>query len=162
MRTDYCRWEMLRIEAGIPGAPELDEDVLPAETGVLERAVSFEKGCYTGQEVVARMESRGRRATCLVGLAPVRGGDPVAVAARLYAGDQKVGEVTSATQSSRFGSIALAFVRTAHSEPGTTLRVEDAAGPPVTVRELPFREPSGPAPKPREPQGGATHERAAP
>ena len=61
--------EVLRIEAGTPrqGA-ELGPDVLPAETGLIGRAVSLIKGCYTGQEIVARMESRGTASHRLVGL----------------------------------------------------------------------------------------------
>ena len=52
--------DMHRIEAGIPWAPnEINGEVLPAETGQLERAVSYQKGCYLGQEVVERMRSRG-------------------------------------------------------------------------------------------------------
>lgn len=129
--------ESLRVEAGVPGVRELDEEVLPAETGALDRAVSFEKGCYTGQEVVARMASRDRMAHRLVGLRAAAGGAHFEVGQELRAGERKVGEVSSATVSSRFGPIALAFVRTAHSEAGTTLA---CTGEPaeVTVCGLPF------------------------
>ncbi len=133
--------EMLRVEAGVPGSGELDEEVLPAETGVLERAVSFEKGCYTGQEVVARMESRGRMAHRLVGLVGAKGGGPFEVGAELFAGGRKVGAVTSAVQSSRLGAIALAFVRIAHSQPGTDLSLDGAMDRPTTVHALPFAVP---------------------
>ncbi len=134
--------EMLRIEAGVPGEAELDEDVLPAETGALARAVSFEKGCYTGQEVVARMESRGRMAHRLVGLLRPGGSAPLPVGGTLYAGDRKVGELTSSTVSSRFGAIALGFVRSAHADPDTELRLEGETTP-LVVHELPFRADEG-------------------
>ncbi len=137
--------EMLRVEAGVPADAELDEEVLPAETGVLARAVSFEKGCYTGQEVVARMDSRGRMAHRLVGLARPRGSAPLPVGAPLFAGERKVGELTSSVVSSRFGSIALGFVRTAHAEPGTELRVEGEPDA-LAVHALPFRAEDAGAP----------------
>jgi folate-binding protein YgfZ len=55
-------WEALRVEAGIPEmGRELDGRTIAAEAGLLERAVSFEKGCYTGQELIARMDARGNR-----------------------------------------------------------------------------------------------------
>ena len=62
--------EVLRVEAGVPrfGA-ELGEHALPAELRLESRAISFTKGCYTGQEVVARMQSRGRVGHLLVGVA---------------------------------------------------------------------------------------------
>lgn len=125
--------EILRIEAGVPRfGRELDEDVLPAEAR-LERAVSRSKGCYTGQEVVARMESRGRVAHLLVGLrcedAPPGAGEAI------RAGEKRVGEVTSACRSPAAGAIALAYVRRAHAEPGTELAV---GGRSARVAPLPF------------------------
>ena len=125
--------EVLRVEAGVPRAGrELGPDVLPAEAGVLARAVSFTKGCYTGQEVVARMESRGRVAHRLVGLAfeelPELG-------AALSAGGTRVGAVTSAAQSPTAGSIGLGYVRAGHEEPGTRLEVGGAG---ARVAALPF------------------------
>jgi folate-binding protein YgfZ len=133
--------EVLRVEAGIPRAgAELGEDVLPAEAGLLARAVSFTKGCYTGQEVVARMASRGRMGHQLVGLVleapadaplPARGAPLTREAAR-------VGEVTSAVWSPSAGAIALGYVRTAHAETGTRLEVEGIG---ARVAPLPFVAP---------------------
>jgi folate-binding protein YgfZ len=126
--------EILRIEAGVPRlGVELDEEVLPAEAR-LDAAVSTTKGCYTGQEVVARMASRGRVSHRLVGLqfaeeTPVEPGTPLERAGR------SVGEITSACVSPAAGAIALGFVRDAHSEPGTVLR---AGACETTVAELPF------------------------
>ena len=133
--------EILRIEAGIPrlGA-ELDESVLPAEAG-LERAVSSDKGCYTGQEVVERLRSRGQVSHRLVGLTTA-GDRPLAVGADIAAEGKRVGEVTSACVSPAAGSIALAFVRRAFAEPGTELQV---AGRSARVAELPFAAHPGPA-----------------
>jgi folate-binding protein YgfZ len=130
--------ERLRVEAGVPRfGRELDESVLPDEAR-LERAVSTTKGCYTGQEVVARMRSRGRVSHLLVGL---RCAAPSLPALRTPVQDpegKRVGEVTSAVLSPRFGAIALAFVRRPWDAPGTRLRVADAS---VEVASLPFDPP---------------------
>jgi len=126
--------EVLRVEAGIPAAGrELGPDVLPAEARLLERAVSFSKGCYTGQEVVARMESRGRVGHLLVGLA-FEGALP-APGASLHAGGSRVGAVTSAARSPSAGAIGLGFVRRGHETPGTPLGVDTAL---ARVVALPF------------------------
>ena len=126
--------EVLRVEAGIPRAGrELGEDVLPAEARLLERAVSFSKGCYTGQEVVARMESRGRVGHLLVGLA-FDGALP-ALGAPLDAGGARVGAVTSVARSPSAGAIGLGYVRRGHDQPGTRLGVDSAR---ARVVPLPF------------------------
>jgi folate-binding protein YgfZ len=136
--------EVLRIEAGTPRAgAELGEQALPAELGLLERAVSFSKGCYTGQEVVARMHSRGRVGHLLVGLAFEGGPDaalPAPGAAIAVAG-ARVGEVTSAAISPRAGPIGLGFVRFGHHAPGTLLEV---GGRGARVAALPFAAPAAP------------------
>lgn len=101
--ADLEEYEVLRIKAGIPAmGHEIDESTIPASLGVVDRAVSFTKGCYTGQELVARIDSRGGNTpTKLVG---VRGratvGDPVVLDGR------EVGRITSAA-----GEVALALVR---------------------------------------------------
>ena len=129
--------EILRIEAGTPRfGRELTESVLPAEAG-LARAISTSKGCYTGQEIVARMATKGGASHALVGLAltgdaaPAPGSPVLAQAAR-------VGELTSAALSASAGAIALAFVRRPHAEPGTPLEV---AGRSARVSVLPFVAP---------------------
>jgi folate-binding protein YgfZ len=129
--------ECLRVEAGEPLlGRELDGSVLPAEVG-LDEAVSETKGCYTGQEVVARMRSRGRANHRLVGLRFESPPDPTAPPDRaLHLGDKKVGEITSQVLSPRFGPIALAFVKADQSE--TDTRVDAAQGSAVVV-DLPFR-----------------------
>jgi folate-binding protein YgfZ len=103
--------EILRVEAGVPrqGA-ELDEQVMPAEVGVVERAVSFTKGCYIGQEPVARLHyrghaNRGLRSLLLDGRPPARG-------AEVLLDGKVVGRVTSAVHSPAVGrTLALGVLR---------------------------------------------------
>jgi folate-binding protein YgfZ len=134
--------EILRIEAGIPrlGA-ELDEDVFPAEAGLVARAVSLTKGCFTGQEIVARLESRGQVNHRLVGLrfegtaAPTPGEG-------LDDGDGKrVGEVTSGCVSPGAGVIGLGYVRRTLALAGTALRAGSRS---VEVADLPLVAPGAP------------------
>jgi folate-binding protein YgfZ len=125
--------ETLRVEHGIPryGA-DLDEGVIPQEAGLNERAVSFTKGCYVGQETVARLHYRGKPNRHLRGLklaAPARAGEP------LRLGEREVGRLTSVVASPRLGPIALGFVRR-EVELGSTVAVGDATT--AEVVELPF------------------------
>jgi folate-binding protein YgfZ len=131
--------EVLRIEAGTPRmGVELDEEVLPAEAGLVERAVSFTKGCFTGQEIVARLQSRGQVSHRLVGLA-FEGAQPPEPGQALALPDGKVvGEVTSSCHSS-LGAIGLGYVRRPHDEPDTRLA---AGSDPACVRALPFVRPA--------------------
>ena len=147
--------DILRIEAGVPRqGRELSEEVLPDEAR-LSRAISHTKGCYTGQEIIARLHSRGQVNHLLVGLefedaaaltsAPEPG-------AKIWPGSagssesgpesgpesalgRPIGELTSACLSPKMGQIGLAFVRRAQAEPGTLLRIAGAA---ARVAELPF------------------------
>ena len=130
---DLGALEILRVEAGIPrlGA-ELDEEVLPAEAGLTERAISFDKGCYVGQEIVARLDARGRVQHHLVGL---RFDSAARVGESLHAEQREVGEVTSACVSPHAGAIGLGYVRREFAEPGTPLRAESGA---AWVSALPF------------------------
>lgn len=133
--------EVLRIEAGVPllGA-ELDEGVLPDEAR-LEAAISRTKGCYTGQEIVARVFSRGAVNHLLVGLAFERD-TPPAIETELFAEGRKTGEITSACSSPSAGAIGLGYVRRDHAEPGTLL---DAGGARARVVALPIVPPATPA-----------------
>jgi folate-binding protein YgfZ len=126
--------EILRVESGRPrfGA-EITPDLMPAEAGIVERAVDFEKGCYIGQEPVARLHYRGKPNRGLRGLRlsePARGGEP------LMLGDRGVGTVATACVSPALGAIALAVVRR-EAEPGETLQVGES-GATAQVLELPF------------------------
>ena len=131
--------EVLRIEAGEPryGA-ELGEHTLPAELRLVERAISFTKGCYTGQEVVARMQSRGRVGHLLVGIA-LEGDALPAPGAAIASGGTRAGEVTSVARSPSAGAIALGFVRRGFEELGTALEVD---GRRARVVALPFVAPA--------------------
>ena len=126
--------ELLRIEAGTPrfGA-EIDESVLPDEAR-LGNTISTTKGCYIGQEVVARVRSRERLNHLLVGLKLPQGGLP-GPGAELQAEGRRVGEVTSAVASPRLGPIALGYLRHDRSAPGTRVELD---GRSAEVVELPF------------------------
>ncbi len=116
--------EVLRVEAGIPGPTrELTDAHTPLEVN-LDSAIHGAKGCYTGQEVIARQINYDKIVRRLAGLrldAPVGAGATVLVEGR------SAGEVTSATISPRYGPIALAVLRRPHFAPGTPVRVTDAA-----------------------------------
>ena len=114
---DRSALEALRVEAGVPkmGA-ELTERTIPAEAGVVERTVSFTKGCYTGQELVARIDARGSRVPRhLRGVVLDAGEVPPVVAAVLgEAGkaERELGQLTSVAASPALGGpVALAYVR---------------------------------------------------
>ena len=126
--------DVLRVEHGYGAfGRELSQEYIPLETGLLD-AVSFTKGCYVGQEIIARMESRNRLAKQLRGL---RLTQPVAAPAKLEVGGKESGDLTSVVVSPRYGPIALAYVRSAHAEPGSVVGIAgaDARG---EVVELPF------------------------
>ncbi len=126
--------EILRIEAGTPrfGA-EMDAATMPAEAGIVEAAVDFEKGCYIGQETVARLHYRGKPNKHLRGL---RLSAPAAAGAALRLGEKEVGTVGSSCVSPALGPIALAIVRR-EAEPGAELAVGED-GVTARVVGLPF------------------------
>jgi aminomethyltransferase len=133
---DQDSYEVLRVEAG-QGAfgRELSQEYIPLETGLWD-AISFSKGCYVGQEIIARMESRGRLAKQLRGLRLPRGlPEGLALPATLSAEGKEAGDLTSVVESPRHGLIGLAYVRSAHAEAGTALDVGGAA---AEVVGLPF------------------------
>lgn len=127
--------EVVRIEEGRPRyGVELDETVIPQEAGLNERAVSFTKGCYVGQETVARLHYKGRPNRHLRGLRLA--GDAVAPGAELTLDGRVVGRLASLALSPSLGPIGLALVRR-EAQPGAVL----AAGPDgldAEVVELPF------------------------
>ena len=128
--------ECLRVEHGRPRyGVDLDETVIPQEAGLNERAVSFTKGCYVGQETVARLFYRGKPNRQLRGLrlsGPAEAGDELQFEGRT------VGRVTSVAASPRFGPIALGFVRR-EAPVGSAVSVGAADEPTAEVIELPFR-----------------------
>jgi folate-binding protein YgfZ len=132
--------ETLRMEAGLPKAgPDLNEEIVPPEANLEGKAFSLSKGCYPGQEVVARMDTYGNVRRHLVGLTlkdavvPPKG-------AKLFSGDREVGWVSSAARSPLVGSvIAFGFPLRDFSKPGTALTVEiDGSRHDATVQALPF------------------------
>jgi tRNA-modifying protein YgfZ len=126
--------ECLRIERGRPRyGLDLDDSVIPQEAGLNDRAVSFTKGCYVGQETVARLFYRGKPNRHLRGL---RLTAPAAPGAEVVLGERSVGRLTSTLVSPRLGPIGLALIRR-EAEPGSTVRVGDD-GTSATVVELPF------------------------
>jgi folate-binding protein YgfZ len=136
--------EILRIEAGVPllGA-ELSDDVFPDEAR-LERAISTTKGCYTGQEIVARLRSRGHVNHLLVGL-EFSGEELPRPGTELLADRRRTGEVTSCCTSLLAGPIGLGFVRRTHAALGTKLAAGDS---PARVAALPFVGPGSQAASP--------------
>jgi len=133
-------YQVLRVEAGVPApGTELTEDVTPLEAG-LRRFCDDHKGCYTGQEIVARQITYDKVANHLVGLLPAA---PVAAQAHVQANAlsaQGIGWVSSAVHSMALDRpIALAFVRRAFGDPGTQVVVGSSDGPVAAeVVALPF------------------------
>jgi tRNA-modifying protein YgfZ len=126
--------EVVRVERGRPRyGVDLDESVIPQEAGLNDRAVSFSKGCYVGQETVARLFYRGKPNRHLRGL---RLSDPAATGEPLRLGEREVGRVGSSVVSPVHGPIALAIVRR-EAGVGDTVAVGDG-GATATVAELPF------------------------
>jgi folate-binding protein YgfZ len=126
--------ECLRIERGRPRfGVDIDETVIPQEAGLNERAVSFTKGCYVGQETVARLHYRGKPNRHLRGL---RLAGAAATGDQLRLGERPLGRVGSVAESPRLGAIALALVRR-EAEPGTIVSVGEH-GVSAQVLALPF------------------------
>jgi tRNA-modifying protein YgfZ len=126
--------EIVRVESGRPRfGREMTTATIPQEADIAERAVSFTKGCYIGQETVARLHYRGKPNRHLRGLrldAPVAQGD------RIVLGEREVGTIGTPVLSPALGPIALAVVRR-EAEPGTRVDVgEDAVS--AEVVDIPF------------------------
>ncbi|HEY7829375.1 MAG TPA: glycine cleavage T C-terminal barrel domain-containing protein [Solirubrobacteraceae bacterium] len=126
--------EIVRVERGRPRyGVDIDDNTIPQEAGLNERAVSFTKGCYVGQETVARLHYRGKPNRHLRGLrlsALAVPGD------EMHLGERSVGHLSSVALSPSRGPIALALVRR-EAEPGATVSVGDH-GVSAVVVELPF------------------------
>jgi tRNA-modifying protein YgfZ len=129
--------EVIRVEHGIPRyGLDLDDSTIPQEAGLNERAVSFTKGCYVGQETVARLYYRGKPNRHLRGL---RISGPAHAATRgdeLHLGERVVGRLGGVVLSPTHGSIGLALVRR-EANPGDVVSVGES-GVTATVAELPF------------------------
>jgi folate-binding protein YgfZ len=131
-------FEVLRVEAGTPvwGA-DLDESTFAPEVGRTAQAISYQKGCYLGQEPIVMARDRGVVQRSLVGL--LLGDEPAPPGALLYRDGKEVGRVTSSVRSPRLGAVALAYVRRGSQAPGTELELEIVgARRAVKVAALPF------------------------
>jgi folate-binding protein YgfZ len=132
-------WDVVRIEAGIPVyGRDMTEETLPLEAN-LEAALSYTKGCYIGQEVIARIEARGHVNRKLVGLL-LSGEILPESGAKIVSPQREVGWITSATYSpARQQNIALGYVRREALAPGTRLAVHThGLTISATVEALPF------------------------
>ena len=132
----YRAFNSLRLEAGVPwfGA-DFDEHQIPHEAALENTHISYTKGCYTGQEIVERVRSRGhvnRRRTGLL----FSSAEPPAPGALLTAGEAEAGHVTSAAFSPLAGKpIGMGYLRREHTQPGSALQCGAAQ---VQVIELPL------------------------
>jgi len=134
-------WNQLRTEAGIPWyCSDMTGKTLPMEMG-LDSAISFKKGCYRGQEIVARIKHRGHLDRRLGAVAIDCGELPPGGAPVIHRGE-RIGAVTSAVHSPRLGrALALAVLRSAFLEPGTAVEVEYGGNRrPGVVVILPLRD----------------------
>ena len=131
-------YQVLRVETGLPSADfELTEEYTPLEAG-LGSAISGQKGCYTGQEVIARQITYDKITQRLVGL---RLQSPAAGKERVWVDGRSIGVITSHAVSPTFGPIALAILRRPHHQVGTRVIIGvDGEGEenPAVVAELPF------------------------
>jgi folate-binding protein YgfZ len=129
--------DVLRIEDGRPWyGPDVTEENLLHETTLVAEYHSPSKGCYVGQEVIARLEARGGHVNKL--LRGLRLATPAAAGDRIHAGGKEAGRITTAGLSPALGAIAMGYVHRSAAEPGTVVEVASA---PATVARLPLREP---------------------
>jgi tRNA-modifying protein YgfZ len=132
--VDPAAAEILRVESGVPRfGSEMDTATMPAEAGIVTAAVNFEKGCYIGQETVARLHYKGRPNRHLRGL---QLSGPANPGATLSLGEREVGMLGSSCLSPAHGPIGLAIVRR-EAEPGAELLVGED-GVTARVVDLPF------------------------
>jgi len=129
-----CGWnalEIARVEAGIPrfGA-DMDESNIPIECGIEARAISYQKGCYIGQEVLNRIHSMGHVNLELCGLQLAAGSQNLpARGDKLFLGEKELGTITSAVVSPRWKcGLALGYVRRGVNAVGTELLVRSDTG----------------------------------
>ncbi len=134
-------YEVVRIEMGVPAmGSELDDRTIPAEAGVVPQTVSFTKGCYTGQELVARIDSRGGNVPRHLRGVVVATDSVPPVGAVVQAEGKDVGSLTSVAVSPRLGApVALAYVGRAVSPPAEVTLAWDGGTASARVEALPLR-----------------------
>ncbi len=129
--------DALRVEDGIPWyGPDVTEANLLHETGLVPQYHSPTKGCYVGQENIARLEARGGNVN--KALRGLRLGAPAAAGEAITAEGAEVGRITTAAVSPRLGPIAMGYLHRSRLEPGTQV---DVGGNPATVCSLPLTGP---------------------
>jgi folate-binding protein YgfZ len=129
---DEAAAEIARVESGRPRyGVDLDDSVIPQEAGLNERAVSFTKGCYVGQETVARLHYRGKPNRRLLG---IKLDAPAAPGTELRLGEKVVGKLGSVVVSPEHGPIGLALVRR-EANPGDTVQAD---GTSALIVDIPF------------------------
>ncbi len=129
-------WETLRIEQGVPRyGLDMDSTTLPPEAGLEGRAISYSKGCYTGQEIIARIRTYGQVAKSLRGLRFENNNAAVPEqGTKLFSGDREVGFVTSALISPALGApLALGYVRREANPIGTKLVIRSGLTESVVI-----------------------------
>ncbi len=150
-RGDGSRWEQARIEAGTPQLCDLLPKTLPQELGRDSRAISFTKGCYLGQETVARLDALGHVNRQLTGIA-IEGIDVPPPGTAIIGGSETIGQLTSSCFSHTLGQpLGLAIL------PSKSL----ASGPPLTVEGRPARLISLPLQSANQAESGADPPRAS-
>jgi aminomethyltransferase len=129
-------FNIFRIETGLPVLGlDFDDTNLPQESR-LDKAISFNKGCYLGQEVIARLDAQGHVNKILVGLVSETELKPEQ---KLYFGEKEVGRITSATYSpAKKTNVGLGYVRREHAKDGVTLQSDNTT---IIVRNLPIVQP---------------------
>ena len=131
-------WDIIRVERGLPiYGRELTPDRLVQEACQDDRGISFEKGCFTGQEVVARIHYRGHVNRLLRGLRIPASDTVISAGATLTRDDRTVGSVHSVVSSPRFGRLALGYVRR-EVEPGARVAATPGLISNIEVVDLPF------------------------
>jgi folate-binding protein YgfZ len=139
--VDSATHQIWRVEHGIPEyGIDIGPDNLPQETGLEERTISYQKGCYTGQEVVARIHYRGHVNRRLQGLrfaAAQPPPQPPEAGLELFLEGRAVGSITSSVLSPLLGPIGLGYVRR-EIESGSLLAAAAEAEPTIETSDLPF------------------------
>lgn len=128
--TDF---HVLRVETGLPMAGnELTADFNPLEGGLVH-IIDFKKGCYIGQEVIARLDSYNKVQKRIMGFASA---SEIKTGAEIYFDGKSVGHITSSADSPEFGSIALGYIRGEAASAGATVQIE--GGIEARISNLPF------------------------
>jgi folate-binding protein YgfZ len=136
---DDVTYNSLRIEAGIPVTGlELTDEINPWEAN-FNFAISLDKGCYNGQEIIARLNTYKKIKQRLMGVR-LESALPMGERFVLRSNGRNAGLLTSSATSSHLGAIGLAFIRTDYQEIGTVLEVESLPSQKAVICELPFGE----------------------